>query len=41
MDDPATAKKPFEATASADFLAQTGHHKNSSLSVAANITWFK
>ncbi|WP_268904014.1 hypothetical protein [Candidatus Williamhamiltonella defendens] len=41
MDDPSTTKKPFEATALADFLAQMGNHKNSSLSVAANMTWFK
>ncbi len=41
MDDPSTATKPFEATASAGFLAQTGNSKSSSLSVAANMTWFK
>jgi len=41
MDDPSTAKKPFEGSASAGYLASTGNTKSSSLSAATNMTWFQ
>ncbi|RWR03493.1 membrane protein [[Pantoea] beijingensis] len=41
MDDPSTAKKPFEGSASAGYLAQTGNTKSSSLAAATNMTWYQ
>ncbi|ORM67454.1 DUF481 domain-containing protein [Pantoea rwandensis] len=41
MDDPSTAKKPFEGSASAGYLAQTGNTTSSALSAATNMTWYQ
>lgn len=41
MDDPSTAKKPFEGSASAGYLAQTGNTTSSSLSAATSMTWYQ
>ncbi len=41
MDDPSTAKKPFDGTAAAGYLAQTGNTTSSSLTAQTNMTWFK
>ena len=40
LDDPATAKKPFEGNIQAGYTAQTGNTTNSSLSADTTITWF-
>lgn len=39
--DPSTAKKSFEASASAGYLAQRGNSKSASLSAATSMTWFE
>lgn len=41
MDDPSTAKKPFEGSASAGYLAQTGNTTSSSLTAQTSMTWFR
>ena len=41
MDDPSTAKKPFEGSASAGYLASTGNTTSSALSASTNMTWFQ
>ncbi|KTS44591.1 DUF481 domain-containing protein, partial [Pantoea dispersa] len=41
MDDPSTAKKPFEGTASAGYLAQTGNTTSSSLTASTSMTWYQ
>lgn len=40
LDDPATAKKPFEGNIQAGYTAQTGNTTNSSLSADTTMTWF-
>ena len=40
MDDPSTAKKPFEGDLNAGYLAQTGNTKSSSLTADSNLTWY-
>ncbi len=40
MDDPSTAKKPFEGNLNAGYLAQTGNTKSSSLTADSNLTWY-
>lgn len=40
MDDPATAKKPFEGSAAAGYQAQSGNTKNSTLTGQGSATWF-
>ncbi|CAK9885221.1 MAG: hypothetical protein XXXJIFNMEKO3_01617 [Candidatus Erwinia impunctatus] len=41
MDDPSTAKKPFEGAAEAGYLAQTGNTTSSSLTANTNMTWYQ
>ena len=41
MDDPSTAKKPFEGSASAGYLAQSGNTTSSSLTAQTNMTWYQ
>jgi len=41
MDDPSTAKKPFEGSASAGYLAQTGNTTSSSMTAQTNMTWYQ
>ncbi|MFS2223687.1 YdiY family protein [Pantoea sp. B65] len=41
MDDPSTAKKPFEGSASAGYLAQSGNTTSSSTTAATNMTWYQ
>lgn len=41
MDNPATAKKPFEGNASAGYLAQSGNTTSSSLTAQTNMTWYQ
>ena len=38
MDDPSTAKKPFEGTVNAGYLAQSGNTKSSSLTADSTMT---
>lgn len=40
LDDPATAKKPFDGNIQAGYTAQTGNTSNSSLSADTTMTWF-
>lgn len=40
MDNPASAKKPFEGSAAAGYLAQSGNSKSSSATAATTMTWF-
>lgn len=40
MDDPATAKKPFEGNVQAGYNAQSGNSENSSLLANSSLTWF-
>ncbi|WP_058909805.1 DUF481 domain-containing protein [Entomohabitans teleogrylli] len=40
MDDPSTAKKPFEGTINAGYLAQSGNSTNSSLTADSTMTWY-
>ena len=40
MDDPATAKKPFEGNLNAGYLAQSGNTKSSSLTADTTMTWY-
>lgn len=41
MDDPSTAKKPFEGSASAGYLAKTGNTTSSSLTAQTAMTWYQ
>lgn len=41
MDDPSTAKKPFEGSASAGYLSQSGNTTSSSATAATNMTWYQ
>ncbi|MBP2171192.1 putative salt-induced outer membrane protein [Erwinia toletana] len=41
MDDPSTAKTPFEGSASAGYLAQSGNTKSSNATAATNMTWYQ
>jgi len=41
MDDPSTAKKPFEGSAAAGYLAQTGNTTSSSMTAQTNMTWYQ
>jgi putative salt-induced outer membrane protein len=40
MDDPSTAKKPFEGNLNAGYLAQSGNTTSSSLTANSNMTWY-
>lgn len=40
MDDPSTAKKPFEGNLNAGYLAQSGNAKSSTLTANTNMTWY-
>lgn len=40
MDDPSSAKKPFEGSASAGYLSQSGNTTSSSLTAQTNMTWY-
>lgn len=40
MDDPVTAKKPFEGNLNAGYLAQSGNSDHSSLTAETNMTWY-
>ncbi len=40
MDDPSTAKKPFEGNLNAGYLAQSGNTKSSTLTANTNMTWY-
>ena len=40
MDDPSTAKKPFEGNLNAGYLAQSGNTKSSSLTADSTLTWY-
>lgn len=40
MDDPSTAKKPFEGNLNAGYLAQSGNTKSSSLTADTAMTWY-
>ena len=40
MDDPATAKKPFEGNVQAGYNAQSGNSQSSTLLANTNMTWF-
>lgn len=40
MDDPGTAKKPFEGNLNAGYLAQSGNTKSSTLTANTNMTWY-
>ncbi|GAB80256.1 YdiY family protein [Shimwellia blattae] len=40
MDDPSTAKKPFEGNLNAGYLAQSGNSKSSSLTAETTMTWY-
>ncbi|MCE0827270.1 putative outer membrane protein [Buttiauxella ferragutiae ATCC 51602] len=41
MDDPSTAKKPFEGNLNAGYLAQSGNTTSSSLTANSNLTWYQ
>jgi putative salt-induced outer membrane protein len=40
MDDPSSAKKPFEGTVNAGYLAQSGNTKSSSMTADSTLTWY-
>ena len=40
MDDPSSAKKPFEGDLNAGYLAQSGNTKSSSLTADTTMTWY-
>ncbi|PKH26501.1 hypothetical protein CIG19_01510 [Enterobacterales bacterium CwR94] len=40
MDDPSTAKKPFEGNAAAGYMAQSGNTNSSSATANLNATWY-
>ena len=40
MDDPSSAKKPFEGNLNAGYLAQSGNTKSSSLTADTTMTWY-
>ncbi|NDO80159.1 hypothetical protein CJP72_05025 [Citrobacter sp. NCU1] len=40
MDDPTTAKKPFEGNLNAGYLAQSGNTQSSSLTADTTMTWY-
>ena len=40
MDDPSTAKKPFEGDVNAGYLAQSGNSRSSSLTADSTMTWY-
>ncbi|EMB4326333.1 DUF481 domain-containing protein [Pluralibacter gergoviae] len=40
MDDPSTAKKPFEGKVNGGYLAQSGNSKSSSLTADSTLTWY-
>lgn len=40
MDDPSTAKKDFEGSVNAGYLAQSGNTKSSSLTADTTLTWY-
>jgi putative salt-induced outer membrane protein len=40
MDDPSTAKKPFEGAVNAGYLAQSGNTKSSSMTADSTLTWY-
>lgn len=41
MDDPSSAKTPFDGSASAGYLSQTGNTTSSSLTAQTNMTWYQ
>ncbi|PIJ51852.1 hypothetical protein BL250_06180 [Erwinia sp. OLTSP20] len=41
MDDPSTAKKPFDGDIAAGYLAQSGNTRSSSATASANATWYQ
>ncbi|MEY8710276.1 hypothetical protein A9B99_18330 [Mangrovibacter phragmitis] len=41
MDDPSTAKQPFEGSVNAGYLAQSGNSRNSSLTADSTLTWYQ
>lgn len=40
MDDPASAKKPFEGNVNGGYLGQSGNTKSSSLTADSTLTWY-
>jgi putative salt-induced outer membrane protein YdiY len=40
MDDPSTAKKPFEGSVNGGYLAQSGNTTSSSLTADSTLTWY-
>jgi putative salt-induced outer membrane protein len=40
MDDPSTAKAPFEGSVNGGYLAQSGNTKSSSLTADSTLTWY-
>ncbi|ADO48341.1 DUF481 domain-containing protein [[Enterobacter] lignolyticus] len=40
MDDPSSAKKPFEGKVNGGYLAQSGNTKSSSLTADSTLTWY-
>ncbi|XTZ36779.1 DUF481 domain-containing protein [Salmonella enterica] len=40
MDDPSTAKKPFEGSLNGGYLAQSGNTRSSSLTADSTLTWY-
>ncbi|WP_297198727.1 DUF481 domain-containing protein [uncultured Pluralibacter sp.] len=40
MDDPSSAKKPFEGKVNGGYLAQSGNSKSSSLTADSTLTWY-
>ncbi len=40
MDDPTSAKKPFEGNVNAGYLAQSGNTKSSSATADSTLTWY-
>ena len=41
MDNPASASKPYDATASAGYLGQSGNTKSSAFTAQGSMTWFE
>jgi len=40
MDDPTSAKKPFEGNINAGYIAQSGNSKSTNLTMSSNMTWY-
>lgn len=40
MDDPSTAKKPFEGSVNAGYLSQAGNTKSTSATADSTLTWY-